>query len=229
MERAPGTRACWRAGRWAVLAGGCLPSPALYKPCPCSAGTQACWRPPPWPSDRKGWLQAQVSEPKLPRRPRVSRRLCPPAVESPEQRGALPSSSGGVGGGLCPRPSSSCVSRASTGQPKAQAWTGLSSPAVGFLVCKVSAGKRIFQVGLSLETTGHSKSRETTFIRKMSWAGLGGSVLLEGVGCVDSESRVLRSRECVCVSGGHFGCSSPRVTRSHPVWWPHILSVLQAR
>ena len=31
------TRACWRAGLRAALAGGCLPSPALYKPCPCSA------------------------------------------------------------------------------------------------------------------------------------------------------------------------------------------------
>ena len=131
--------------------------------------------------------------------------------------------------GVCVHAPPAAVSRAraSTGQPKTQAWTGLSSPAVGFLVCKLSAGKRIFQVGLSL-TRLNIQSHETTFIWKMSWAGLGGSVLLEGVGCVDSESRVLRSSECVCVSGGHFGCCSPRVTRSHPVWWPHILSVLQA-
>lgn len=37
LERAPEARACWRVGPWAVLAGGCLCSPALDKPCPCSA------------------------------------------------------------------------------------------------------------------------------------------------------------------------------------------------
>lgn len=88
-------------------------------------------------------------------------------------------------GGLRSHPSGSSSSRARTEHPHTRGPAQASSAlGFGFLVCKLSAGKRIFQVSSSLGVTGHLKSSKITFIQKTSRAVRPGSVLVERVGSV---------------------------------------------
>lgn len=170
---------------------GCLPSAALYKPHLCSAvripgaGTQACWR----HAHVLGLVSPTLAEP--------PRRLAPgPSLQA---RGFSKAAS--CSGEPCAAGGSAFLIwrrwRGSVSTPLQQLslegkhWAAQHAsldrpPALLLVFSSVKwVQGREFSRSVCLLTRQNIQSSEASFTRKMSWAGLGGSVPVEGVGCVD--------------------------------------------